>query len=93
MVCVLASRRQFAESPELLTTLGLLYMRAGQHQKAFEQLGSALAHQNDSTGAILAAGSMMQVRPRFNAARFNAARYPSSAPVAIYRASMYSHFE
>ena len=53
--------RQFAESPELLTTLGLLYMRAGQHQKAFEQLGSALAHQNDSAAAILAAGSMMQV--------------------------------
>ncbi|XP_043217717.1 Bardet-Biedl syndrome 4 protein-like isoform X2 [Amphibalanus amphitrite] len=59
---------QFPESAELLTSLGLLYMRAGQHQQAFEQLGSALAHQADSTAAILAAGSMMQGHGEFDVA-------------------------
>ena len=36
-------------------------MQTNQHQKAFEQLGSALAFNSSHTGAILAAGSMMQV--------------------------------
>ena len=44
---------RFPESPDLLTTLGLLYMQSEQHQKAFERLGTALAYQNTNTGAIV----------------------------------------
>ena len=32
------------EDPELLATLGLLYLEEGQPQKAFESLGSALTY-------------------------------------------------
>ena len=33
----------FPDNSDLLTTLGLLYLHVGDHQKAFENLGSALA--------------------------------------------------
>lgn len=36
-------------------------MKTGQYQRAFEKLGSALAHDPMCTKALLAAGSMMQV--------------------------------
>ncbi|ESO87919.1 hypothetical protein LOTGIDRAFT_53377, partial [Lottia gigantea] len=48
------------ESPDLLTTLGLLYMQVNQYQKAFENLGNALTFNPQHTKAIMAAGSMMQ---------------------------------
>lgn len=32
------------ESPELLTTVGLLYLRIGENYKAFEYLGNSLTH-------------------------------------------------
>jgi Bardet-Biedl syndrome 4 protein len=53
--------RWYPDSSELATSLGLLYMTTGQHQRAFEKLGSALAHDSLCTKALLAAGSVMQV--------------------------------
>jgi Bardet-Biedl syndrome 4 protein len=50
----------FPESPALSTTLGLLHIQTGNHQAAFEQLGTALAFDSKNAKAILAAGSMMQ---------------------------------
>jgi Bardet-Biedl syndrome 4 protein len=48
------------ESAELLTTVGLLHLRLGNHGKAFECLGSALTHDPRNPKAILAAGSIIQ---------------------------------
>jgi uncharacterized protein HemY len=53
--------RWYPDSCELATSLGLLYMKTGHYQHAFEKLGSALAHDPMCTKALLAAGSMMQV--------------------------------
>nr|CAD7409563.1 unnamed protein product [Timema poppensis] len=50
----------YRDSSELSTALGLLYMKTGQFQSAFEQLGSALAHDNNCPRALLAAATMMQ---------------------------------
>lgn len=44
------------ESPELLTTVGLLHLQQGDNQKAFESLGNALTHDPRDPKAILAAG-------------------------------------
>ena len=44
------------ESPELLTTVGLLHLQKGDNQKAFESLGNALTHDPRDPKAILAAG-------------------------------------
>ena len=52
--------KAFPESPSLNTTLGLLYIQTGNHQAAFECLGTALAFEPQNSRAILAAGSMMQ---------------------------------
>ncbi|CAN0041747.1 unnamed protein product [Ectocarpus sp. 6 AP-2014] len=48
------------ESPELLTTVGLLHLQQGENQKAFECLGNALTHDPRNPKAILAAGSIIQ---------------------------------
>ncbi|CAM9556980.1 unnamed protein product, partial [Ectocarpus fasciculatus] len=48
------------ESPELLTTVGLLHLQQGENQKAFECLGNALTHDPRDPKAILAAGSIIQ---------------------------------
>lgn len=45
---------------ETLTTIGLLYLRIGQNQKAFDFLGNALSHDPKSVKAILAAASVIQ---------------------------------
>ena len=47
---------------ETLTTIGLLYLRTGQNQKAFDFLGNALSHDPKSIKAILAAASVIQAR-------------------------------
>lgn len=44
------------ESPELLTTVGLLHLQQGDNHKAFESLGNALTHDPRDPKAILAAG-------------------------------------
>lgn len=51
----------FPENPELCTALGLLYLQTGAHAAAFEQLGTAMAFEPNSTKAVLAAGSVAQV--------------------------------
>ncbi|XP_030831314.1 Bardet-Biedl syndrome 4 protein isoform X2 [Strongylocentrotus purpuratus] len=72
----------FPENPELLTTLGLLYLQVGQNQRAFEQLGNALTYDPSHVKAILAAGSMMQQHGDFDVAltkyRIAAAAVPES---------------
>ncbi|XP_047000094.1 Bardet-Biedl syndrome 4 protein isoform X2 [Schistocerca americana] len=50
----------YPENSDLATTLGLLYMKLREYQKAFEKLGSALAHNPSSAKALLAMGSIMQ---------------------------------
>lgn len=48
------------ESPELLTTLGLLFLRAGDNARAFDFLGNSLAQEPRSLRTLLAAGSIIQ---------------------------------
>ena len=48
------------ENPELLTTMGLVYLRLDESERAFEFLGNALTHDPRSPRAILAAGSIIQ---------------------------------
>lgn len=48
------------ESAELLTTVGLLYLRMGENYKAFEYLGNSLTHDPKNAKTILAAGSIIQ---------------------------------
>ena len=49
-----------AEDAELMTTLGLLYLKNNKHQEAFEYLGNSLAYSPTEHKAILAVGSVMQ---------------------------------
>ena len=49
------------ESPELLTTIGLLYLRLGENFRAFDFLGNSLTHDPRNPKTILAAGSIIQV--------------------------------
>ncbi|GFS06590.1 Bardet-Biedl syndrome 4 protein-like [Elysia marginata] len=73
------------ENPDLLTTLGLLYMQVNQYQKAFENLGNAMTFDPSHTKAIMAAGSMMQSHTDFDVAitkyRIAAANTPESPPL------------
>ncbi|CAE7719576.1 BBS4 [Symbiodinium sp. KB8] len=48
------------DSTELLTTVGLLYMRKRDTDKAFEFLGNSLTHDPRDPKTILAAGSIIQ---------------------------------
>jgi len=48
------------ESPLLLTSLGLLYLRTGDHFNAFTTLGSSLSLEPTNPTTILAAGSIIQ---------------------------------
>ena len=49
------------DSSELLTTIGLLYLRTGENMRAFEFLGNSLAHDPRNPKSILAAASIIQV--------------------------------
>ncbi|KAH9507656.1 Bardet-Biedl syndrome 4 protein [Bulinus truncatus] len=73
------------ENPDLLTTLGLLYMQVNQFQKAFENLGNAMAYNPSHTKAILAAGSIIQTHADYDVAitkyRVAAANIPESPPL------------
>ncbi|XP_023933137.1 Bardet-Biedl syndrome 4 protein homolog [Lingula anatina] len=73
------------ENPDILSTMGLLYMQVGQFQKAFEHLGNALTYNPTHTKAILAAGSMMQNHGDFDVGltkyRIAAQETPESAPL------------
>jgi Bardet-Biedl syndrome 4 protein len=48
------------ENPDLMTTLGLLYLETSQPQKAMNLLGNALTYDPTHFKAILAAGSIIQ---------------------------------
>ncbi|XP_014673640.1 PREDICTED: Bardet-Biedl syndrome 4 protein-like [Priapulus caudatus] len=74
-----------SENPELLTALGLLYMKVESYQKAFEHLGNALTYEPTNFEAILAAGSIMQMHRDHDVAltkyRIAAAHAPESVPL------------
>lgn len=53
--------RLYPSSSELYTALGLLHMKLGEYELAFDKLGSALAHDPMCVKALLAAGSVIQV--------------------------------
>ena len=48
------------ESPELLTTVGLLYLKLKNNSMAFQFLGNSLTYNPKSAKSILAAGSIIQ---------------------------------
>eukprot|EP00698_Gefionella_okellyi_P010321 TRINITY_DN2671_c0_g1_i1.p2 TRINITY_DN2671_c0_g1~~TRINITY_DN2671_c0_g1_i1.p2 ORF type:complete len:417 (+),score=95.43 TRINITY_DN2671_c0_g1_i1:86-1336(+) len=71
------------ESPELLTTLGLLYLRLGENFLAFDFLGNSLTHDPRNAKTILAAGSIIQDHNDMDVAlvkyRIAAVQTPNSA--------------
>jgi Bardet-Biedl syndrome 4 protein len=48
------------ENPELLTTVGLLFLKLGNNAKAFEFFGNSLTYDPKNAKTILAAGSIIQ---------------------------------
>ncbi|KXZ53232.1 BBS4 protein [Gonium pectorale] len=48
------------ENPEILTTLGLLFLRTNDNNRAFEYLSTSLTHDPRNPRTILAAGSIIQ---------------------------------
>jgi Bardet-Biedl syndrome 4 protein len=71
------------QNSEILTTLGLLYLRLGENQKAFEHLGNSLANDPLDPKTILAAGSIIQDNQDMDVAlvkyRIAAVKTPNSA--------------
>lgn len=71
------------DNPELLTTLGLLYLRLDQNLKAFDCLGNSLTHDPKNHKTILAAGSVIQDNSDMDVAlvkyRVAAVQTPNSA--------------
>lgn len=71
------------ENPELLTQLGLIHLRLGHNEKAFECLGTALTYDSSNPKTILAAGSIIQdhgdVDVALNKYRLAAPRLANSA--------------
>ncbi|ETV65422.1 hypothetical protein H257_17847 [Aphanomyces astaci] len=71
------------ENPELLTTVGLLYLRIGENFRAFDYLGNSMTHDPRNAKTILAAGSIIQDHGDMDVAlvkyRVAAAQTPNSA--------------
>ena len=71
------------ENPELLTTIGLLYLRVGENFKSFDFLGNSLTLDPKDPRTILAAGSIIQDHQDFDVAlskyRVAAVQTPNSA--------------
>ena len=71
------------ENPELLTTVGLLYLRLGENYRAFDYLGNSLTHDPKNHKTILAAGSIIQDHSDMDVAlvkyRVAAVKTPNSA--------------
>lgn len=71
------------DNPEILTTVGLLYLRLGENVRAFEFLSSSLAQDPRNPKTILAAGSVIQDNSDMDAAllkyRVAAIATPNSA--------------
>ncbi len=53
---------QSNENTELLTGLGLLFLKMNDPQKAFDMLGTSLAHDPKMPKTVLAAASIIQGR-------------------------------
>jgi Bardet-Biedl syndrome 4 protein len=72
-----------SQNPELLTTVGLLYLRLGENYKAFDFLGNSLTHDPRNPKTILAAGSIIQDHSDMDVAlvkyRVAAVQTPNSA--------------
>lgn len=51
-----------SQSTDAATELGLLYLRVGDTQRAFQQFGAALAYSPNCVKAILPMAYVMQVR-------------------------------
>lgn len=60
MACLLLIQENSPENPEILTTLGLLYLRVGENYKAFDYFGNSLNFDPKNPKTILAAGSIIQ---------------------------------
>ena len=69
------------ENPELLTTVGLLYLRLGENYKAFDFLGNSLTHDPRNPKTILAAGSIIQDHSDMDVALVKSVQLPTM-PVA-----------
>jgi len=71
------------ENPELLTTVGLLYLRMGENMRAVDFLGNSLTHDPRNPKTILAAGSIFQDHSDMDVAlvkyRVAAVQTPNSA--------------
>jgi Bardet-Biedl syndrome 4 protein len=71
------------ENPEILTTVGLMYLRIGENFKAFDYLGNSLTLDPRDPKTILAAGSIIQDHQDFDVAlskyRVAAVQTPNSA--------------
>jgi len=71
------------ENPEILTTIGLLYLRQGENFRAFDYLGNSLTHDPKNPKTILAAGSIIQDHSDMDVAlikyRVAAVQTPNSA--------------
>jgi Bardet-Biedl syndrome 4 protein len=71
------------DNAELLTTVGLLYLRLSENFKAFEFLGNSLTHDPRNPKTILAAGSIIQDHNEMDVAlmkyRIAAVQTPNSA--------------
>ncbi|XP_002161548.2 Bardet-Biedl syndrome 4 protein [Hydra vulgaris] len=57
------------ESPEIMTTLGLLYLKMNEPAKAFDKFGSALVHDPCNVDAVLGIGAMIQQKDDFDVAQ------------------------
>lgn len=69
-----------ADSSDILTLLGLLYLRMDDNLKAFEYLGSSLTHDPRNAKTILAAGSIMQDHGEYDVALSKYRTAAQSAP-------------
>ena len=71
------------DNPDILTTVGLLYLRLGQNYRAFDYLSSSLSQDPRSPKSILAAGSIIQDHNDMDVAlvkyRIAACQTPNSA--------------
>lgn len=71
------------ENSELLTTIGLLFLKLGNNTKAFEYLGNSLTYDPKNPKTILAAGSIIQDNQDMDVAlvkyRIAAVHTPNSA--------------
>ena len=77
-----------AQNADILTQIGLLYIRLGENTEAFEYLEKALAHDPAHAPAILASGSISQDRQKPDEAL---AKYRIAAPQTPHSAQLWTN--